>query len=114
MSELRSALDGLAEIDLAALSDDALLDLVAELSTAANRVAATLTSAVRAADHREAYRRDSAVSMKGWLHGSCRLAPAEATAIVSTGRRLERLPATAAAFTSGDITATHARVITRP
>ena len=46
MSELRSALDGLAEIDLAALSDDALLDLVGELSTAANRVAGTLTSAV--------------------------------------------------------------------
>jgi hypothetical protein len=52
VSELRSALDGLAEIDLAALSDDALLDLVGELSTAANRVAATLTSAVRAADRR--------------------------------------------------------------
>jgi hypothetical protein len=113
VSELRSALDGLAEIDLAALSDDALLDLVGELSTAANRVAATLTSAVRAADRRGAYRRDGAVSMKGRLLGSCRLAPVEATAIVSTGRRLEQLPATAAAFASGAITATHARVITR-
>jgi hypothetical protein len=113
VSELRSALDGLAEIDLTALADDALLDLVGELSTAANRVAATLTSAVRAADRREAYRRDGAVSMKGWLLGSCRLAPAEATAIVSTGRRLEQLPATAAAFTAGEITATHARVISR-
>jgi Domain of unknown function (DUF222) len=51
--------------------------------------------------------------MKGWLLGSCRLAPAEATAIVSTGRRLEQLPATAAAFTAGEITATHARVISR-
>jgi hypothetical protein len=113
LSELRSALDGLAEIDLAGLSDDALLDLVGELSTAANRVAATLTSAVRAADRREAYRRDGAVSMKSWLRGSCRLAPAEATAIVSTGRRLDQLPATAAAFAAGDVTATHARVITR-
>ena len=65
MSKLRSALDGLAEIDLAALSDDALLDLVGELSTAANRVAATLTSAVRAADRRGGYRRDGAMSMKG-------------------------------------------------
>ena len=70
MSELRSALDGLAETDLIALPDDALLDLVGELSTAANRVAAVLTSAVRVADRREAYRRDGAVSMKSWLRGS--------------------------------------------
>ena len=33
--------------------------------------------------------------------------------MVSTGRRLEQLPATAAAFAAGEITATHARVITR-
>ena len=112
MSELRSALEGLAVIDLAGLSDDALLDLVGELSTAANRVAAAMTSAVRAADRREAYRRDGAVSMKSWLRGSCRPAPAEATAVVSTGRRLEQLPATAAAFAAGEITPTHARVIT--
>jgi hypothetical protein len=113
VSELHSALDGLADVDLAALSDDTLLDLVGELATAANRVAAALTSAVRAADRRETYRRDGAVSMKSWLRGSCRLAPAEATAIVSTGRRLEHLPATGAAFATGEITATHARVITR-
>jgi hypothetical protein len=113
VSELRSALDDLAALDLAELSDDAVLDLVAELSTVANRVAAVLTSAVRAADRREAYRRDGAVSMKSWLRGSCRLAPAEAMAMVSTGRRIEQLPATAAAFATGEITATHARVITR-
>jgi hypothetical protein len=68
---------------------------------------------VRAADRREAYRRDGAVSMKAWLRGSCRMAPAEATATVSTGRRLEQLPATAAAFADGAISATHARVVTR-
>lgn len=113
MSELRSALDDLAAIDLDELSDDTLLDLVGELSTTANRVAAALTSAVRAADRREAYRHDGAVSMKAWLRGSCRMAPEQATATVSTGRRLELLPETAVAFASGDITATHARVITK-
>ncbi len=81
--------------------------------TVTNRVTAVLTSAVRAADRREAYRRDGAVTMKAWLRGSCRMAPAEATATVSTGRRLEQLPATAAAFADGAISATHARVITR-
>ncbi|WNV76963.1 HNH endonuclease signature motif containing protein [Geodermatophilus sp. DSM 44513] len=112
MSELRSALDDLAAVDLVGLSDDALLDLVGELSVAANRVAAVLTQAVRAVDRREAHRRDGALSVKGWLVGSVRLAPAEATAIVTTGRRLEQLPAVAAAFAAGEVTATHARVIT--
>ena len=51
--------------------------------------------------------------MKAWLRGHCHLAPGEATAMLSTGRRLEQLPATAAAFADGAITATHARVITR-
>lgn len=113
MSELRSALDGLAEVDLAELSDAALLDLVDELSVAANRVAAALTSVVRAADRRGSYRCDGAVSMKGWLRGHCRMAPAEASATVVTGRRLEQLPATAAAFAAGEVSACHTRVITR-
>ena len=56
MSELRSAVDGLAEVDFAELPDAALLELVAEWSKAANRITAALTSAVRAADVREAYR----------------------------------------------------------
>ncbi|MGY1837319.1 DUF222 domain-containing protein [Blastococcus sp. SYSU DS0510] len=113
MSELRSALDELASIDLGGLSDDTLLDLVGELSTAVNRVTAALTTAVRAADRREAYRRDGAVSMKAWLRGSCRMAPEQATTTVSTGRRLEQLPETAAAFAAGAISAAHARVITK-
>ncbi|WP_157944015.1 HNH endonuclease signature motif containing protein [Blastococcus atacamensis] len=113
MSELRSALDELTGIAFGDLSEDALLDLVGDLSVTANRVAAALTSAVRAADRREAYRRDGAVSMKAWLRGSCRMAPEQATATVSTGRRLEQLPETAAAFASGEISAAHARVITR-
>ncbi len=113
MSELRSALDGLAEVEFADLSDAALLELVAEWSTAVSRMTAALTSAVRAADRREAYRADGAVSMKSWLRGACHLAPGEATAMVSTGRRLEQLPATAQAFAAGELTPAHARVIAR-
>jgi Domain of unknown function (DUF222) len=113
VSELRSALDGLADVEFAELSDTALLDLVAEWSTSVNRMTAALTSAVRAADRREAHQADGAVSMKAWLRGTCHLAAGEATAIVSTGRRLDQLPATADAFATGAITATHARVITR-
>jgi hypothetical protein len=113
MSELRSALDQLGQVDFAELSDAALLDLVHEWSTAANRITAALTAAVRTAEGREAYRADGALSMKAWLRGACRLAAGEATALVATGRRLEQLPATAESFAAGAITGTHARVITR-
>jgi hypothetical protein len=113
VSELGSALDGLAEVDFAELPDAALLELVAEWSASVNRMTAALTSAVRAADRREAHQADGAVSMKAWLGGICHLAPADATAIVSTGRRLEQLPDTARAFAAGEVTAAHARVITR-
>ncbi|RFU21701.1 HNH endonuclease signature motif containing protein [Geodermatophilus marinus] len=113
MSELGSALDELTGLDLDELADGPLLELVGELVTAANRVAAALTTAVRAADRREAHRRDGAVSMRAWLRGQCRLAPSDAAAIVSTGRRLAGMPATAAAFAAGEITAAHARVITK-
>src|SRR5205085_11981251 len=82
VSELRSALDGLAEVDFSELTDAGLLEVVAEWSTAVNRMTAALTSAVRAADRREAHKADGALSMKAWLRGSCHLAPAEATAIV--------------------------------
>src|SRR3954451_22257286 len=74
---------------------------------------AALTSAVRAADRREAYTADGAVSMKAWLRGSCHLAPSQATAIVSTGRRPAQLRPPAEAFADGAVTATHARVIAR-
>jgi len=113
VSELRSALDELGQTDLEALSDDALLDLAGELVVVSNRIAAALTTVVRAADRREAYRHDGAVSMKSWLRGSCRMAPDQASATVSTGRRLEQLPETAAAFAAGEIGAAHARVITK-
>jgi Domain of unknown function (DUF222) len=112
VSELRSALDALRSIDLAALSGPERLELVAELSGARNQLDAALTSAVRAAETADAHATDGAVSMPAWLRGHCRLAAGEATAIVSSGRRLEQLPALAAAFADGAVSAAHVRVVT--
>ena len=112
MSELRSALDALAAIDPRELSAAEQLDFVAELCTARNRLDAVLTKVVRAADANDAHQGDGAVSMKAWLRGACRLAPSEASAIVSTGRRLGSLPAVAAGFAAGAFGAAHAKVIT--
>lgn len=113
MSELTSVLDALAAVDADALPPEEQLEFVATLAAGANRLTATLTSAVRAAERKAAHQVDGAVSMKAWLRGSLRLDPAEATAIVTTGRRLEQLPAVAAAHAAGDISPTHARVITK-
>lgn len=113
MSELTSVLDALAVLDLDQLAGRELLDLTVELATAANRMQAVLCRTVRAAATRDAHRGDAALTMKAWLLAHCRLSPADATAIVTTGRRLEQLPATADAFAAGHITAAHAKVITR-
>ncbi len=113
MSELNSVLDELAAVDVDALPAAEQLEFIAALSAGVNRLAATLTSAVRSADKAVAHQVDGAVSMKAWLRGNLRLDPAEATAIVTTGRRLEQLPELAAAFAAGEVSAGHARVITK-
>ena len=113
MAELGSVLDELASLDLDQLPAAELLALTADMSTAVNRLQAQLVRVVRAADTRRAHHLDGARTMAAWLRGHCRLAPAESAAVVSTARRLPDLPAVAAAFGDGAITATHAAVITR-
>ena len=112
MSELQSALDALAAVDVGALTGPEKLDLAAELSIGINRLQSLLCRVVRSADSEQAHLIDGAVNMKAWLRGTCRLSPSEAAAVVTTGRRLEALPETEAAFAAGAITATHAKVIT--
>ena len=51
--------------------------------------------------------------MPSWLPGHGHLAPAEAAKLVRTGRALEHLPAVAAAFTAGTITAGQAAEIAK-
>ena len=91
MSELTSVLDAPADVDVDGLRPGGELESTAALA-AANRLAATLASAVRAADGKDAHSLDGAVSMKAWLRGSLPLDPPDAAAIVTTGRRLEQLP----------------------
>ena len=101
MSELGSALDALAAIDLDDLTGAQKLDLVAEVSAGINRLEALRARVVRSAEAGQAHAGDGAVSMKAWLRGACRLSPSDAAAVVSTARRLAALPQTAAAFSAG-------------
>jgi hypothetical protein len=111
VSELGSALDGLAADDLHAVSAGPLLDRVAELVQAANRIAAELTRTVRAADAAQAPEHDGLKTMRSWLRGHARLSPSAAAQVVRNGRALEHVPAVAAAFADGQVTAEQVAVV---
>jgi hypothetical protein len=84
-------------------------EFLATLTAGVNRLNATLTAAVpRGGQGRRAPGRRRGVDA-GVVAEAL---PADATAIVTTGRRLEQLPATAEAFAAGEISAAHARAIT--
>ena len=113
MGELQSALDELALVDLDGLLDGPLLDHVRELVVAHNRIAAALTRATRRADVRGACERDGAKTMQSWLRGHLHISGALATDLVANGRILEQLPATAAAFAAGELSADQVEVIAK-
>ena len=112
MAELASVLDAPAAVDVEKSAGEQ-LEFVAAVAAGVNRLSATSTSAVRAADAGGAHRVDGAVSTRARLRGQYRLSAGEAAAIVTTGRRSEQLPAVAGAFAAGEITAVHGAVITR-
>src|SRR3954447_13671910 len=106
-----SALDGLAADDLHRLPSAELLDRVAELVRARNRIDAELARTVRRAELAQAPEHDRLKTMQSWLRGHARLSPAAAGQLVRNGRALEFLPAVAAAFAGGAVTADAVSVI---
>jgi hypothetical protein len=87
------------------------------LLRARNQIDAELARSVRRADVNQAADHDGSPSMASGLRGHGRLSPAAARQIVRNGRALEHLPAVAAAFADGRITAEQVAVIapvTRP
>nr|WP_221203822.1 HNH endonuclease signature motif containing protein [Modestobacter versicolor] len=108
---MRSVLDALAGADLHELADGEVLERVALLVAVGNRVAAELTRTVRHADVRQAAEHDGLTSMRSWLIGHARLAPADASRVVRSGRALEHFPALAAGFAEGAVTAAQFDVV---
>jgi hypothetical protein len=111
VGELQSCLDALAGDDLHALVAPQLLDRVAELVQAANRIAAELTRTVRRCEVTQAAEHDGLKSMQSWLRGHARLSPAEAGQLVRNGRALAQLPGVAAAFAAGAVTPEQVAVV---
>jgi len=111
VSELQSALDALAGEDLHELTQGQSLDRAAFLVQVVNRASAELTRTVRHAETTQAAERDGLKSMRSWLIGHARLSPSDAGRIVRSGRVLEHLPALAAGFAEGSVTAAQVNVV---
>jgi Domain of unknown function (DUF222) len=111
VGELQSTLDALAADDLHAMVAPQILDRTAQLIRARNRIDAELARTVRVGDLTQAPEHDGLKTMRSWLRGHGRLSPAAACQIVRAGRALEHLPAVAAAFADGVITAEQIAVV---
>jgi len=111
VGELMSALDALAAEDLHAMFAPALLERTRMLLAVRNRIEAELTRTVREADVMQASEHDGLKTMASWLRGHGHLSPAAASRLVAAGRALVQLPAVAAAYADGVITAEQVTVI---
>jgi len=111
VSELQSALDALAVQDLHELTQGQTLDRTALLVQVVNRANAELTRTVRHLETTQAAEHDGLKSGRSWLVGHVRLAPAEASRIVRSGRALEHFPALAVGFADGRVSAAQVDVV---
>ncbi len=111
MGELLSAMGALAADEVRGIPAREQLDRVGRLLEARNRIDAELIRAVRAADVDQAPEDDGKKTMRSWLRGHGRLSAGSASRLVRAGRALEHLPAVAAAFATGMVTAEQVAVI---
>ena len=113
MGELTAALDALAAEDLTPLFGPALLGRLRPLLAAQNRIAAEVARTVREAEVSGAAEVDGLKTVASWLRGHGHLSTGEAARVVRTGRALAHLPAMAAAFAAGAVTAEQAAAMGR-
>jgi Domain of unknown function (DUF222) len=93
------------------VSGDQVLDRTTLVVAVRNAADAELTRTVRRGDTMQAPERDGHATMRSWLRNHLRLSAREAARIVGNGRALERLPAVAAGFAAGAVTAEQVAVI---
>ena len=109
---VQSLLDSLGAEPLDELvTADQVLERTALLVAVCNAADAELTRTVRAAENMQAAERDGQKSMRSWLRGHVRLSARAAARIVGNGRALEQLPAVAASFAAGAVTAEQVSVV---
>jgi hypothetical protein len=112
LADLEAVLVRLAAEDLKPMFGPQVLDRTGRLLRAQNRVAAQVARSVREGELTQAPEHDGLKTMQSWLRGHARLSPSAAAQLVRAGRALEHLPAVAAVFADGRITAEQVTTIT--
>ena len=111
LADLERAVDRVADLDLKGMFGPQVLERTHRLLTLKNRLDAQVSRAVREGEVTQASEYDGAKTMQSWLRGHGRLSDPAARRLVHTGRVLEHLPAVAAAFAAGWVTAEAVAVI---
>src|SRR5690349_17759355 len=109
---LAGAVAALAGEHLDDLPDAALAESLVGLREAIDALEAQWLRRLEAFDRRGGAAAAGAVSTGAWVRGRCRLAPGASRDRVELARALAERPDTAAALASGDISVSHARLVT--
>ncbi|SEK54637.1 hypothetical protein SAMN04515665_1031, partial [Blastococcus sp. DSM 46786] len=93
IDRLVAALDDLAAQDLTAAFGPQLIEHLAPLLVAGNRLTTEIARTLRQCELTGAAEHDGHKTMASWLRGHARFSPAAAFRLVTTGRAIEALPA---------------------
>ena len=111
METLPAAVEEYLDVDPTALPDAALGERIVALEALVRRAQAAQAAAVRVFDARDAADADGAASTACWLRDRVAASDTDARRLVGLARSLDRLPAMAAAFREGAVTAAHVRLV---
>lgn len=103
MSELRSALDSLLTVDDRALSDEQLVDDLDEVERANRQLDVIRARRVAEIERRGTFAVEGHLSVASWLAVRHRVSHGVAAGHVRVARALEKMPVTAQALSSGDV-----------
>ena len=104
---LAAGLDELLDVDVAALSDDELHELVVGLRRQSNRLQASWCRLIREWDVRKVWSDDGSKAPGARLSRECRMRKSVADHLVHQARSIVDMPATAAAFAAGELNGDH-------
>ncbi len=110
---LDSVIDGIGEVDPEFVSDDELEDGVAAFSRAVSRLEAVTARWAGEAKRRGSFERHGLVSLTRWLACHADLDHGRARALVALGNTMSAHPDTGALVSSGEVSGTRARVLSR-
>ena len=113
LDSLGSVIDGIGEVDLEFVSDDELEDGVAAFSRAVSRLEAVTARWAGEAKRRGSFERHGLVSLTRWLACHADVDHGRARALVALGNTMSAHPDTGALVSSGEVSGTRARVLSR-